>query len=213
MGSLFNREKKNDYFAMFVELIEFSNQSIDYLGQTLVSFNPDETVLNQKMAELHEIEHQADKEKHALTEKLVKEFITPIEREDILAITNSLDDVTDSIEDILQRIYMFHITEIHPEALEFVRIIKDCVEKLSEIYKEFHNFKSSKTIHKDIILLNELEEEGDRIYLKSMRDLFAKNWEPLEVMAWSDVYERMELCCDKCEYAGNLVEEVIMKNM
>lgn len=211
--SLFGeRTKKIDYFDGFVDLLDYADRSIDYLDDVLHNFDPDEKVMQQKMEELHAIEHAADKARHQLISHLVKEFITPIEREDIMSIVSAIDDITDSIEDVLQQIYMYNVKEILPEAFEFCRIIKECVAKLVKVYEDFHNFKKSDTIYDNIIALNHIEEEGDDLYIKAVRQLYIDPKDPVHARSWSVIFRQMESCCDKCETAGNLVEVVIMKN-
>ena len=80
---------------------------------------------------MHRLEHQADLTKHQAMEKLIREFITPLEREDILSLTSAIDDVTDSIEDVLLRLYMFNIRTLRPDALEFSKIITDSLHAVA----------------------------------------------------------------------------------
>jgi len=104
--------------------------------------------------EMHEIEHSADIKLQELTSKLAREFITPIERQDILAIAQRIDDVTDAIEDVLMRLYMYNIRELRNEAFEFVGVIMASTEVLMKIMAEFANFRRSNDIRAYIIKLN-----------------------------------------------------------
>lgn len=203
-------KKTNEYFEMFMELGGFANSCAVELEKILKDFDPD--ALEKNMDALHKIEHAADDKKHTLMKRLAKEFITPIEREDILAMAGELDDIVDGIEDILIKIYMYNIRNIRSECLEFLQVIIQCCNVLDKILHEFPRFRKSQTIHDDIVELNRLENVGDKLHTQAMRALYAQGGDPLEVMAWSAVYSRMEHCCDSCEHAANVVEEVIMKN-
>jgi len=203
-------KKDNIYFEMFVEMSEISNQAVKKLKEVLHDFHPDK--LGGTMKELHDIESAGDECKHKLMEKLAKEFITPIEREDIMALADELDDVTDAIEDILLKIYMYNIQMILPDALEFMQIIENCCKELTHVMKEFPNFKKSKTINDSIIEINHLEELGDKLYLDSVHALYVKKGDPLEITAWREVYSCFEKCCDTCEHVADVVADVIMKN-
>ena len=108
-------KKENNYFDMLAELVDYSCKAANLLQKTLLNFNEDK--IEDKIQEMHEIEHTADVKKHDMMNKLAKEFITPIERGDIIDIANYIDNVTDDIEEILTRIYMYNITEIKKEAI------------------------------------------------------------------------------------------------
>jgi uncharacterized protein len=198
------RKKGNNYFDILFELIDYSYDAASILNNTLINFN--------KLDEMHKIEHAADLKKHDMVNKLVKEFITPIERGDIVELANQIDNVTDNIEDILIRIYMFNVTSMKQEAMEFSNLILKCCEELKGLLKEFKNFKKSENIHKLVIDLNDLEEEGDKLYTISVRNLFLNTKDPIELMIWKETFKYFERCCDACESVANVIESVIMEN-
>jgi len=204
------RRKGNDYFELLAELVNYSCTAATLLHDTLLNF--DVIQLENKKDEMHEIEHTADLKKHEMMSKLLKEFITPIEREDIMELAHEIDNVTDAIEDILIKIYMFNITSMRQEALEFSKVILKSCDELKLLMKEFHNFKKSSNIHKLIVNINDLEEEGDKLYTMAIRNLYINSKDPVELMTWKDTFEYFEKCCDACEHAANVVESVIMKN-
>jgi len=204
--------KKSDsyYFQNFIECVECGCQAAKMLEDNLNHF--DTELLQEKLDELHRIEHDADKKKHEMMAVLVKAFITPIEREDIILLSQSIDEVTDKIEDVLIRIYINNVQQIRPEALAFIKVIIRCCEALKEIMEEFADFRKSKTLHGLIIEINALEEEGDRLFIEFMRRLHAEVTDPIEVIAWREIYVYLEKCCDACEHVADVVESVIMKN-
>ena len=204
--------KKSDsyYFQNFIECVECGCQAAKMLEDNLNHF--DTGLLQDKLDELHRIEHDADKKKHEMMAVLVKAFITPIEREDIILLSQSIDEVTDKIEDVLIRIYINNVQQIRPEALTFIKVIIRCCEALKEVMEEFADFRKSKTLHGLIIEINALEEEGDRLFIESMRKLHAEVTDPIEIIAWREIYVYLEKCCDACEHVADVVESVIMKN-
>ena len=204
--------KKSDsyYFQNFIECVECGCQAAKMLEDNLNHF--DTGLLQDKLDELHRIEHDADKKKHEMMAVLVKAFITPIEREDIILLSQSIDEVTDKIEDVLIRIYINNVQQIRPEALAFIKVIIRCCEALKEVMEEFADFRKSKTLHGLIIEINALEEEGDRLFIESMRKLHAEVTDPIEIIAWREIYVYLEKCCDACEHVSDVVESVIMKN-
>lgn len=204
--------KKSDsyYFQNFIECVECGCQAAKMLEDNLEHF--DTGLLQDNLDGLHRIEHDADKKKHEMMAVLVKAFITPIEREDIILLSQSIDEVTDKIEDVLIRIYINNIRQIRPEALAFIKVIIRCCEALKEVMEEFADFRKSKTLHDLIIEINALEEEGDRLFIDSMRSLHAEVTDPIKIIAWREIYVYLEKCCDACEHVADVVESVIMKN-
>lgn len=204
------RKKDYNYFEKFVKLSDYCCSAARMLDETLINFNVDE--LQNKMKLMHDIEHAADLEGHEIMRKLSQEFITPIEREDIVSLVHEIDDITDCIEDVLLHMYMYNAKTLKSEALEFSKIIVKSCEALKKTFEEFHNFHKSKEIHKGIVLINKLEEEGDNIYTEAVRRLHMTSTDPIEIMSWTEGFNCLEKCCDACEEAVNVVESIIMKN-
>ena len=204
-------KKVSPYFDSFVSLITYSCSSAKKLQEILHQF--DAAALPQERAAMHELEHQADDEKHRMMENLAREFITPIEREDIIELAQSIDEVTDHIEDVIMRIYMYHIESIQPEALHFADLIVQCCDHLKEALQEFHNFrKEGAHLHQHVVEVNTLEEEGDRLYVDTVHKIYGETGEPAVKIGWVRTYDCLEECCDACEHVANLVESIVMKN-
>lgn len=199
-----------NYFEAFVQLVDYSCQSAEILETSLKRFDP--TGLAEMMTNLHGIEHAADMGKHDMMNRLAREFISPIEREDIIELGQEIDNVTDSIEDVLMGVYMYNIQAIRPEAIDFVDVVVQCCNDLKKTMEDFQNFRKSTTIHDSIIEINRLEEVGDRMYTEAVRNLYLNCKDPVEIVAWTKIFDRLELCCDACEHVANVVESVIMKN-
>lgn len=205
--------KKGDhnYFSMFVELVDYCCQAAINLHATLNQYDPE--ALAQTMDYLHTIEHSADMKKHDLLRTLAAEFIPPIEREDIVSLANEIDNVTDAIEDVLMRMYMFNLPAVRDDAVAFSTLIVKCCEALKRAMEEFRNFKKSTLLHNYIIEVNRLEEDADKLYREAVHTLFAeKSIPPAELFGWSETFDRLEKCCDACEHVCTVIEGVIMTN-
>lgn len=198
------------YFENFMKSTALSKAGAVYLVECLENF--DSNRIEQMLEKMHEIEHSADKVKHEMIEALAKAFVTPVDREDLDMLSQTLDDVIDGIEEILQKFYIYDIKEIDAPAVEFAKkIVKSC-ELLCEIMAEFENFKRSKKINSIIIKLNDIEEECDKLYMSSMRALTANSHDVLSTISWRKIYESLESCADDCEHVGDCIRSVIMKN-
>lgn len=205
-----NKTKNENYYNIFVELVGYSCEAAYLLNEILNDFHTDE--LRDKMIKMHAIEHAGDMGRHQMIKKLAKEFITPIEREDIMALADSIDNVTDTIEDVLMRMYMFNITSIREDALKMTEIVVKCCNALKLALAEFHNFRRSQNIHALLIEVNYLEEEGDRLFTEATRSLYVECKDQIEVVAWNQTFHYLEECCDACEDAADIIESVMMKN-
>lgn len=203
-------ERNYNYFEGFVGLSKFSLRSAENLHKILSEFTTNN--LPEKITEMHNIEHSADIAKHELLNHLVKEFLPPIEREDITSLSQKIDDVTDAVEDILICIDIFNVQSIRPEILKFTEVIVDCCKSMDVALVEFQNFKKSKTLHSKIIEINRLEEEGDTLYVNTVRDLYRNSKDPIELMVWTEILRRLEKCTDACEDVANDIESIVMKN-
>ena len=150
--------------------------------------------------------------RHDLMDKLAHEKFPPLDREDINLLANEIDNVTDTIEDVLRCFYMYNIVEIYPSVVEFSKLIVKCCDMLLQTMKEFRNFKKSKLLSELIIEINRLEEAGDRLYTAYIGQLFTERPDPYTVMAWKEAYKYLERSCDTCEHVADIIESVIMKN-
>ena len=205
------KKKQDQYFDIFVEMSTYSCNAAKLLREILGDYDPGK--LEDYMDKMHAIEHQGDSARHDMIGLLAKEFITPIEREDIMAMSESIDTVTDKIEDVLQRMYMYNILTVRDEAFQLTDAIIECTSTLKNALEEFHNFKKSKTLNDMIIEVNRLEDVGDRLYIEATRNVYSDpGITPLEAFSWAHIFHYMEDVFDACEDAADVIEGTVMKN-
>ena len=204
--------KKQDscYYENFSECVACACQAAHYLEDTLKSFDPQR--LHDVLDGLHQVEHAADEKKHELSNVLARAFITPIEREDILLLSQSIDEITDKLEDVMLRLWCNNIQSIRPDAIELGAVLINCCEELRLLLDEFADFRKSKKLREYIIHINTMEEQADKLFIDSMRRLHTTCTDPLEIISWREIYIYMEKCADACEHVADAVESVIMKN-
>ncbi len=203
-------KKDNNYFNMFIEIAEDAIKAALQLEKTVKSYDVDKMEKMQKT--MHEIEHGADEKKHLLMKHLASEFITPIEREDIVNLVFELDDVLDLIEEVTQLFYMYNIQKMRPAAVEFAALLVRSTQALKACFDEFEHFLKSEVIIKRIVEVNVIEELADALYMRSVRELYTKEKDPIMITAWTVVLDKMERACDRCEHVADTIESVIMKN-
>jgi predicted phosphate transport protein (TIGR00153 family) len=190
---------------------EYACEEARKLVDVLRDFDPNK--VPEHLEAMHEIENAADEQNHQIFTHLAKEFITPIDREDIIEMAHRLDDIVDYTEDVLQQIYMYGIQDLYEKALPMAVIMERATTALFGALGEFRNFKKSGPLADKVIEVNNFEEEADRLYIESIRDLYMNHVDdPLYILTWSNVFSRMERCTDACENVADMMSTILLKN-
>lgn len=205
-----SKKKNSDYFGGFCLSAGYATRAAEFLHETLSSFSHED--FKKYVDEMHEIEHAADANMHEMMRFLAHEFMPPVEREDIVALAQELDNVVDAIDDIMRRIYMFDVSELRPGVLDFTDLIIRCCRTLEEAVTEFRNFKTSKTIHDKLVAVNTLESDGDALHSECIHRLFIEKVDARSTLIWMMLFDDFEMCLDACEDAAEVISSVIMKN-
>ena len=203
---------KTDYFQLIQEQVAYTNKAAHMLNDVLERFDP--MALDHDRQELHIIERQAHLKLHDINDKLIKEFITPIDREDLAELVQMIDTITDSLDEVLIRAYIYNVPRVPEQAIRFSRLIVSSADTLVELAAELSQFRKSVTIRDKIVKINMFEEDGDTIFTEAVSALFRDHLhDPLDVIAWSNLYEALEETCDSFEHVSDLIERIIMKNI
>lgn len=203
-------KRDTNYYELFVELGNFTVKAANLLDKTLANY--ENIDIENLTFDIHKVEHEADIKRHNLVEKLAKEFMTPLEREDILQLADQIDNVIDSIEEVVMKLYMFNIKEIRMEAKKLSEAIIRSTTTLVNALKEFENFRKSKTLTGLLVEVNDLEEKSDEIYMQAVRRLYVEEKDPITILTWTKIFDGLEAVSDKCEHVCDIVESVILKN-
>lgn len=198
------------FFDNLVEAADCACNAANYLVECLENYDSNNII--QMLDNMHGFEHAGDMKRHEMSAALAKAFVTPVDREDLALISHNVDEVTDDIEEILQRFYVNRITVVIPEALEFAKNIYDSCLTMKEMLGEFQNFKKPAKLHEHIVKMNDLEELCDKLYLKAKYGVRDNCTDVLDVISWREIYDKMERCADSCEHVADTVANVVMKN-
>lgn len=201
------KRKEDKFFDMFVDFSKKVHKS----ALMMRDFMNDTSNAEVKYQEIKDLEKQCDEMLHSIYTELDNSFITPIDREDIHAIGNALDDIIDYIETTSSRILIFDIKETRGYINEFCDLIVEATSEVINLMVEFKIMKKSKTLQEKIWLINKLEDAGDKLYRDSLKQLF-KETDAIEIIKWKEILERMEKAIDSCEDVANMVKGVVMKN-
>lgn len=178
----------------------------------LKDFLEDYVDVEQKRMKIEKAENQGDEIAHKIIEKLNTTFITPMDREDIHALSSALDDILDLINSVSQRMNLYDVKAITDEAKALANIIVRAAEETEGLVNNMEKFHDIKNLKSRWIEVNRLENEGDKVSCQAIAHLFKNEKNPIEVIKWKELYEHLETAIDKCEDAANIVEAVILKN-
>ena len=207
------KKRKFDYFDAFERLAQLAVDEADILVKTVSDFE-EASALSNTIEAAREVEHMGDNLNHDVFRNIATDFMPPIDREDLIALAQELDNVIDNIEEIVRRFYMYDIRTMPQGAIDFSHIIKKSCKALHKAMGDFRNFKKSKKFNQLIMDVNDCEEEGDQLLMQVMRDLHTIDADrPMHVQVWSQLYERMEKATDSCEHAADTMTTIILKNV
>ncbi len=207
---MFNKKKGYDYFSTLVKMSQLALEEARLLKQIVENYDPDK--LDENRQKMHAIEHDCDTLKHELSTELVKDFLPPIDREDLFLLAHVTDDLTDSVESVVVFFYMANLKAMRPDTVELCDLVVKCCESVVEMLEEFKNFKKSTLLKGLIVKLNDLEEHGDRLYIQAVRKLSTEDISTRDVIEWRDVYRNFENCFDAAETVADNIESATMKN-
>jgi len=166
----------------------------------------------QKM--LRRIEHEGDDLVHEIYHALNQTFITPIDREDIAALTSVMDDVLDYINASARRMVIYGIRPKDDEVIKrFSRVIRDSVEELTFALKDIRTLPATKDIDRRMRHIHKLENEADDVHLDALGGLFnGKGYDPVTIMKKKEIYDMLETATDRCEDVANIIGDIVVKH-
>lgn len=162
-----------------------------------------------RIAKIKELEHQGDRYTHDIIDLLNRTFVTPFDRDDIYQLGSALDDVCDHVDEAADKLGLYGVTSVPEAARRQADVILRATRKLDEAIRMLDGFKDAKTT---LIELRTLEDEGDRIVRQGIADLFRAAADPLDVIRWKDIHERLEEAVDSVENAADVLEAIVVKN-
>jgi predicted phosphate transport protein (TIGR00153 family) len=196
---------KEKFFDLFKQSAQNALEGARALKEMLERYdNPQES-----WKKLKDLEHEGDRITHRTIRSLNQTFLTPIDAEDIHALTTALDNVMDAIEAAASRMVLFRIDKPTPEAKELCDAIVNATEQL---VKAVSHMPRLDDIDEYCIEINRLENAADDIYRKAIGHLFENGSTPMDVVKWLDIYDILESATDRCEDVANTLETIGLKN-
>ena len=155
------------------------------------------------------VEQEGDRITHDLSHRTNSTFVTPIDAEDIYNLAGKVDDIVDHIEETADFMGLYRIEAPMDQAVAMADVLVKACERLAALLEHLRGFKD---LDKYWIEIHRLENDGDRIYRDAVASLFANGIDPMVVIRWKDIYERLEEAIDACRHVANTLEGLIVKS-
>ena len=203
--------KTNYYFSSFPLLAEYSLKCGRMILEFMNEF--DSARLEEIKNSVHHVEHEADNVKHEVTAKLLKEFMTPIDREDIYALLRLIDDVTDAVEEISLKLYLYSYDVLPEGSVEFMKLTVECIEKMVECLKQFPLYLNKEIFDPYVQEVVSLEEKSDDLYMENVHKLYLSKCDELTRHKKEAMYSMLEEVSDRCREVCRFVQNIALKNI
>lgn len=202
------KNRKDKFAILLLNITANLKESADYFNEFKVQNVSDLKIFADNM---RDFEHKADGYVHEMIKQLNHTFITPIEREDLLALTMALDDVADGLEHCAGLREMFSLEKVDEYELKFVDEIVAAVYKIDESINMLIDKKLSR-IQQSTIAIKNHESMCDNLYRQAVKDLYSSNEMPIDIMKHKETYENLEDIADACQTVAHVLDQIVMKN-
>jgi hypothetical protein len=197
--------KDREFFNLFDEAGTNILQSAQLLDQLMRKW-PDAGGLGR---EILICEQEGDRITHDIIHRLNSTSVTPIDREDIFALASALDDIVDFTEEAADFMGLYNIEAPMEQALQLTGVLEDACRNIAQALNRLKGFQE---LNHYFVEVNRLENEGDRITREALASLFRGGIDPMVVIKWKDIFDRLEEAIDACEHVANILEGIVVKH-
>jgi predicted phosphate transport protein (TIGR00153 family) len=196
----------------FYDLFEQDTRNLVVSAEKLVDLFDNYENVEAKAKQLKDLEHRGDAITHEIIQRLHRTFVTPIDREDIALLANSLDDVMDFIEAAGRTAFLYGIAQPTARARELASIVAKVAYKLDEVMPSLRRRNQFQWILEQCVEINRLENEADDVHHAALAELFHDCTDACEIIKWREIYQHMEDATDRGEDVANVLEGIVLKN-
>lgn len=206
LGRLFGRAPDyGELFGLLRQAGENIRHSTALLAQLIARW-PEE---NGERHDLVDCEHEGDRITHDIIHHLYRRAATPFDQEDVLALASGLDDVVDYAEEVADFLFLYKVEAPMEQAVALAGVLEQAGAKLAEVLDRIDQVDG---LMPYITEIGRLEDEGDRIERECLAALFEGGIDPMLVIRWKDIVERLEQGIDSCDHVGHVLEGVVVKH-
>jgi len=198
--------RQEKFFELFVHQVRIIDEAAQLLLEGARNGN---SQLSRNAVRIKQLEREGDEVAHDIFTKLNQTFITPLDPEDIHALSSRLDDVLDDIEDSAYRMSAYRLEPIPPTVIELCEIVAQCAKAL---VKAFEALNKEAALLDHCIEVNRLEDYADEVLRRAIAELFEREQDPISLIKLKEVYEFLEDTTDRCEDVADVLQNVVVKN-
>ena len=162
--------------------------------------------------QMKDLEHVGDEITHDIVDRLNRTFVTPLEREDILALAHALDDVVDCLDGVCERLVLYKVTTVMPLAAQLAHLVVLGSEELVPLIASLRNMSNTKSINSQIQACMELENQADAVFHLALAEIFDHPKDPIELIKWKEILALLEDATDRVELVSKVVSSTVMRN-
>ena len=201
--------KSDDFFSDF----EAQADTVVEGAKLLKALLDDFTDVPAKVQGIKDVEHRADDITHRAFARLHTQFITPFDRAEIHRLLSRIDDVLDLADAAAERLGLYDLDQVLPEAREIAGVLVAQAEKMAEAVRGLRTFKKdSRQLLDACREINVLENQADTLTRRTMAKLFKRGNDPLTVMKWKEIVDLLETATDRAEDVANVIEGVVLEH-
>jgi uncharacterized protein len=198
--------QRKEFFDLYsrasANVVEIAGALVEFLGAFPQG-------ADDQVRRIRELEHEGDRLTYEIVDQLNRTFVTPFDRDDMYRLAGALDDVCDHVDEAAGNIASFGVQRVREPGLAQADVILRAARKLDEAIGKLEGFKVEQ---RTLIELRELEDEGDRLNRDGVAELFKSESDPIALIRWKEIYERLEEAIDACENAADVLEAILVKN-
>jgi predicted phosphate transport protein (TIGR00153 family) len=201
--------RSDDFFTDFEAQAAATVEGAKLLKDLLVDF----TDVQAKCQAIKDVEHRGDDITHRAFARLHTQFITPFDRAEIHRLLSRIDDVLDLADAAAERLGLYDVDQILPEARELATVFVAQTQKMEEAVRGLRDVKkNTRSILEACKEMNVLENQADHLTRRTMAKLFTRGNDPLEVMKWKEIIDLIEDATDRAEDVANVIEGVVLEH-
>jgi predicted phosphate transport protein (TIGR00153 family) len=200
--------KEARFFDLFVAHADLCKQGSRELVALLANLKDADV----RIKNIETLEKKADKITHDTVDLLHKSFITPLDRDQIHTLINTMDDILDLMEDVGQCITLYDVRSVTPDACALAEIGVQCCDRIFMVVSLMHDLTDTESIMKICGEIDRLESDADRVMRRGMGRLFRDEADTRQLIKMKAVYEMLEEITDRCEDVANLIEGIVLEN-
>jgi len=193
----------------FFDLFQQAAANVVEAAKELAALTEDLSDGESKAGRIKTLEHEGDELTHRILALLNTTFVTPFDRADIYRLASRLDDVLDAAEAVSDLLVLHRIEDPLPELHQQAGVLVRATEVME---KAIGQLRSLQGLNGYLVEVNRLENEGDRVYRKTVARLYSGDFKAMDVLKWKDLVDQMEEAIDGCEDIANTIESLALKH-